>query len=342
METRKVQLTGGSTYTVSLPKQWAGEHGIEAGSRLHLHPGDDGSIVVRAARDGGQRRECERSVDGLDPTDAVRLVEALYIAGLDEFALTGRALDADARRAMARAADGLVGLEPVEESEGRVGFRSLLDAGDVSIRQTVIQLQLTALSMHREAVRALVEGDGERAGHVIERDDEADRLFGMVNRHFQRSLTDLREVERLGLDRPTVFDYYATARQLERVADHAEKVAGIAERIEDPPAGTVDRIADLARRADAVVEDAASVLLGDGDTDTAYAALRDRDTLLEAVDALDRKLYTGDGEDAYLLGVVLDSVTRTAEYGGNIAEVALRAAAREDGDEDGVGAGTEP
>ncbi|MFW6449319.1 MAG: AbrB/MazE/SpoVT family DNA-binding domain-containing protein, partial [Halobacteriota archaeon] len=34
METRKVQLTGGSTYTVSLPKPWARRNGIEAGSTL--------------------------------------------------------------------------------------------------------------------------------------------------------------------------------------------------------------------------------------------------------------------------------------------------------------------
>jgi len=32
METRKVQVTGGSTYTVSIPKTWATENDVEEGN----------------------------------------------------------------------------------------------------------------------------------------------------------------------------------------------------------------------------------------------------------------------------------------------------------------------
>ena len=46
METRKVQLSGGTTYTVSLPKSWAQEHGIDAGSTLSLYPNRDGSLLI--------------------------------------------------------------------------------------------------------------------------------------------------------------------------------------------------------------------------------------------------------------------------------------------------------
>jgi predicted acyl esterase len=41
METRKVQVTGGSTYTVSLPKDWATENDVSAGSAVALYPEDD-------------------------------------------------------------------------------------------------------------------------------------------------------------------------------------------------------------------------------------------------------------------------------------------------------------
>ncbi|MFB6201106.1 MAG: AbrB/MazE/SpoVT family DNA-binding domain-containing protein [Halorhabdus sp.] len=59
METRKVQLSGGTTYTVSLPKTWATEHGIEAGSVLALHPNDDGSLLIEATDD---RANTSRSI----------------------------------------------------------------------------------------------------------------------------------------------------------------------------------------------------------------------------------------------------------------------------------------
>ena len=46
METRKVQLSGGTTYTISLPKSWAEEQGIESGSLVSIHPNGDGPLLV--------------------------------------------------------------------------------------------------------------------------------------------------------------------------------------------------------------------------------------------------------------------------------------------------------
>lgn len=340
METRKVQLTGGSTYTISLPIQWAREHDIRTGEYLSLDPQADGSLVVRTDRNEGGRGDEEEgrrarairvNADHLSRTDVTRTVRALYAAGFDSVTLTASdGLETGARRAISTVAGSLIGLEVVEETERGVTLRSLLDATDVSIRQTVIQLQLVALSMQREATTALEERDTELATHVIERDDEADRLFGMVDRHFQRALSDLRAVERLGMSRPTLFRYYTTARNLERIADHAEKVAHIVTRLEAPPAtGHVDAVVPFARRSHDVVEDAASVLLGGGDVDMAYGALVERDDLTADLEPFDRRLYRSDVPDAYLLGLVLDSVKRTAEYGGNVAEVAIQHASTE-------------
>ena len=77
METRKVQLAGGSTYTVSLPKQWAIEHGIEAGARVHLTLLDDGSLLVRPDHENGDAstRETARvDVKDRSRADLVRTV----------------------------------------------------------------------------------------------------------------------------------------------------------------------------------------------------------------------------------------------------------------------------
>ena len=52
---RKVQLTGGTTYTVSLPKEWADEHDVSVGTRLHIYPHCDRSLVVRSVRNGSNR-----------------------------------------------------------------------------------------------------------------------------------------------------------------------------------------------------------------------------------------------------------------------------------------------
>jgi phosphate uptake regulator len=336
METRKVQLAGGSTYTVSLPKQWAKEHGIEAGRRLHLAPNDDASLIIRAAPPQGDERTTARvAVDGYTENNLRRTVQALYAVGIDEFTLTtADEFSTTQRRTITTTATDLVGLEALEETDTHIVCRNLLNRDTESVRQSVLQLEYVTTWMHRNAVRALVDGDVEQAERVIERDEEADRLFSLVNRHFHRTLTSMQAIEQLGFGRPTMFDYYTTARQLEQVADHAEKIATIALRVNDPSAvGSIDDLVSLAHQSREIVEDAASVFLGGGSVDQAYAAFAAHDELLERLEPLDRALHDSATSDAYLLALVLDSVRRTAEYGGNIAETMIQASVRSGGPE---------
>ncbi|EMA56663.1 phosphate uptake regulator PhoU [Halococcus thailandensis] len=332
-ETRKVQLTGGSTYTISLPKQWAIEHGIEAGRQLHIYVNSDGSLTIRANSSQETETTAARiAVDGYAEDDLRRAVQALYGVGLDEFTLTtGDTLSTAQRRAATRAATKLIGPEALEETETSIVFKNMISTSDESVRQSVLQLEYVTEWMHRNAVLALVNADTNRAERVVERDEEADRLFGLVNRCFQKSLTSLQEIEQLSLDRSTVFSYYTTARQLERVADHAEKIATTALRVEDPSSvDGVDELVSLANQSREIVIDAASVLLDGGSIEQAYTAFHARDELLEAVEPLDRRFHNDSSSDTYLLALVLDSVRRTAEYGGNIAEAMIQASVRSD------------
>jgi phosphate uptake regulator len=296
-----------------------------AGSQLVVAPHDDGSLTVRVSDLGSERRGGRARLDGGD-RDPARTVGALYVAGFDEITLTGT-FDPSARRAIRETARRFAGLTVAEESEEEVVLRCPMDSGDVSVRQTTIQLQFVALSMYREATGALT-ADSPSGVAVGERDDEADRLFALVRRQFQRALTDLGEVQAMDASRSELFDYYAVARNLERVADHAEKLAGIAGEA-SPPEGRRGAVEDAARRAGRVVEDATSVTLGDGDPATAGRALDDRDELVAELEALDRALYEDGGDGGYRLGVAVDSIARVAEYGGNIADVGIQAAARE-------------
>ncbi len=47
MEGRKLQLTGGSTYVVSLPKRWVLDAGLKAGDTVFLETEGDGAVSVR-------------------------------------------------------------------------------------------------------------------------------------------------------------------------------------------------------------------------------------------------------------------------------------------------------
>ncbi|WP_049935294.1 phosphate signaling complex PhoU family protein [Haloplanus natans] len=342
METRKLQKIGGSTYSVSLPKEWATEHRLEAGMPIHLYPHTDGSIVVRsAARDGGPLSSTTITLPAADGDVIERALRAAYAVGYDTISLVapeGEELTADVRRAVRRCVRTMVGLSVTEETAERVAVENLLATSEVSIRQSVTQLQFTALSMHRTAIERVtrrVAGDSvESAPTLDDRDDEVDRLFEMLTRHFNRSLTDFEEVDDLDVNRSELFDYYLVGRQIERIADHAVRIGALADAVEPRSTrgrtASDDALAELTALAEAtceVVEMATAATL-DACDDRAYEALERCDRVVDDVRALDRTLFERAPPGAYALSRVLASLIRTAECGGNVARVALRAGLR--------------
>jgi len=332
METRKVQLSGGTTYTVSLPKSWATENGIDAGSVLSLHPNDDGSLLVEASADRStDRRSATVDVSTSPDSALTQRVRALHAVGFDEVTLVDQSGRGDERRKVVeRTVEELSGFEVLESTNTRLRLTNLIDADNVEIRKSALRLRLVALAMHRDAVTAVVEGDEALADRVVGRDTEADKLFAMVTRHFRRALTDLHEVEKLDHGRDDLFEFYYACRQFERIADHAEKIARFTL---EPDAGlpTVfdEEISALGKDARRVVDDAADVVLADADVEDAHRALEHRDELVADIETLDRELYDHDDpSEAHTVGLVLDSLRRTAEYGANVASVAIQQVSR--------------
>jgi len=327
METRKIQQVGGGTYTVSLPKSWAESADIEPGSVVALHSHIDGTLVVQT-RPGGDEATAPLtlSVADADPACIERAVRAAYAAGIGTIQLEN--LEADSHhRLLQRVARTLTGLTITESTDRAVRLRSLLDAAEVSIPQSVRQLQFAALSAHRDATAALL--GSERIENPADRDDQADRLFAMVDRYFQRGLDSLSVMDDLGSTRSELFVYWITARELEAIADHAQRIATVANRLE----GSIEsefaaEFEDLATTAQELVRDAVAVVLDDDGMAAARGVLDGRDRLRGDIARLDQALFD-DADADYRLTHALDSLRRTADGAGAIAELGIKTLRRD-------------
>lgn len=331
METRKVQWTGGSTYTVSLPKEWATEHDLEPGTTVHIYSHLDGALVVRTTpHEDGELAEVQIDVGEASGSALRHAVRAGYLTGYNSIDLvTDGTLSVTQRRRIEEAAKGMTGIEVVESTEDRVRLRSLLDAEDVSVRQSVVQLQFLALSTLEDAVTALLEGDAGLAERVEERVDETSRLTGIVHRHFQRALADRGEIDDLGLDRSALFDQYSTARELEEIVRSAGKVAVTVRQRDEAPDSHAEAIQAVADGADQLIDVATDAVIDGGDFEQAYGALERRDKLMDDVRSLRDEIA---GEDT-LLTIGLGELIDVIESGGMIAVWAINAATRETADE---------
>ena len=329
MERRKVQLTGGSTYTVSIPKDWARNHDISAGEEVVFHP-DNGSLLVTPAGSGEPTRG-ELDVEDRTGDALTRAVMTMYVSGFDVIELTGTTITPAQRRVIREATQGLVGLEVLEETPDRVVIQDLLDSAELSVHSAVERMHLIARSMLEDALSALVDYDLELAREVAARDDDVDRLFNVVSRIFRGTLRSPTMAREIGLSRENCFDYHSSARQLERVADHAAKIGQVTIELDATvPDGIADSLESLLEEALAVIETAFEALFAedaDEATDLANEARSQVESFDDRTRVIDDQLRDLDPSRARHLGLIVDSLSRSADYGGNIAETALQKAA---------------
>ncbi|SEV82058.1 phosphate uptake regulator PhoU [Natrinema salifodinae] len=328
METRKVQVTGGSTYTVSLPKTWATDNDVSSGTTVEFYPEDDELLLTPECET--RRQEGTLDVSGLEDEQLKRAVMTMYVSGFDIIRLEAGGIATNQRGAIRNATQRLVGVEVLEETNDSVVIQDLLDSSELSIVNAVTRMRLIAQSMLEDAVTALIENDDAIAHDVIERDDDVDRLWLVVSRIFRATLRSPRAVEELGVSREACFDFHSSARQLERIADHAVKICDIALKLDDLPADVADAIHGLHAEAATVFEQATDALFAE-DADEANRLGHDALEAVVEIDehtrAIDDMLRDLEPAQAQSLGLIVDSLSRSADYGGNVAETALQKAA---------------
>ena len=329
METRKVQVTGGSTYTVSLPKEWATDNDVSAGSIVEFHAEED--LLLLSPQRENDRVEGTLDISSLDEDhELTRAVMTMYVSGFDVITLETTRISAEQRRIIRDAVQGLVGLEVIEETSERVVLQDLLDSSELSVHNAITRMQLVSLTMLEDAIEALIEDDNDLAEDVKQRDEDVDRLWYMVSRVFRTVLRNPTAATDIGFPRETVFDYQSSARQLERIADHATKIADLSLEVGELSGETAAKLEELQAEAVTVPETAMDALLTEGSDEAADRANEARGNI-RAVDDLarevDREVRESDPQSAQVLGLVVDSLSRTADYGNNIAESALQKAA---------------
>ena len=329
METRKVQVTGGSTYTVSIPKTWANDNDVSAGSTVEFYPEGDSLFMTPTGVD--DQTEGTLDITGLEGTELIRAVMTMYVSGFDVIVLESGRITNDQRGMIREATQSLVGLEVLEETKDEIVIRDLLDSSELSIHNAVTRMRLIAASMLEDALLALRDLDRDLAHDVIQRDDDVDRLWMVVSRIFRATLRTPKASEELGLPREVCFDYHSSARQLERIGDHATKIAHLTLEIDqEVPEDVLTAIEELHNDVVSVIDGGMDALFTDDSDEATQLAndvrkqVREIDQTARGIDELLREL---DPAHAQLVGLIVDSVSRTADYGGNIAETALQKAA---------------
>jgi len=305
-------VTGGSTYTVSLPKTWANDNDVSAGTTVEFYPED--SELLLTPQSETERQEGTLDISSIEGERLTRAVMTMYVSGFDIIRLEAGRITTDQRRAIRSATQGLVGVEVLEETTDSVVIQDLLDSSELSIVNAVTRMRLIAQSMLEDAVTALIENDDDIARDVIERATTTSTGSGSSSRGSSAppSGRPFRAAEELGVPREDCFDFHSSARQLERVADHAAKISNIALKLEEIPEPVAEALEELHTDASTVLEKSMDALFADETGEANRLGHDAREAVLEIDEhtrQIDDMLRDLDPVQAQSLGLIVDSLS---------------------------------
>jgi phosphate uptake regulator len=212
MEYRKIQLTGDSTYIVSLPKTWVKKNNLDKGDIVYVME-KGAELVIK------QKEEKEKEVDvKIKTTDMEflsRILITKYIQGFDSIVFTSKdSLDSKIRAHLIKTSQYLIGLEPFGETKDGITFKMVMKGGR-SILESVERMHDMSILSLRELMENLEEEnyDENVMNGIIQRDNEIDKFYFLI----------LRQLSASGGYESIA--WVQIAKSIERVSDHVEHIA---------------------------------------------------------------------------------------------------------------------
>jgi phosphate uptake regulator len=334
LEIRRVQKTGASTMTVSLPKSWVNDNSIKAGDPVMVKVMPDGTVTIDPRMN--QEKAESRKVIWVDSDESkehlTRKLIGAYLAGYNVIEIRSKErLEYDLKHAVKELSRMVIGPEVIEETSNTVVLHDLSDPVELPQEKCVRRMHLIVNSMHKDAVLALNEADEALARDVIERDSDVDRLYWMAVKQYNLIMKDRKLSEKIGVDIYGGMTLLLVARGMERIGDHAEKIArNVINAIQAKAKfGDMAEISDLSSRSLSVLERSMESFFK-MDIGSANLIIDEAEKLVQECQNLSSTIRLPSNVSAVTTTSVLDSIVRTTMYAMDIAEIAINAAMRQD------------
>ncbi|MGM0605373.1 MAG: AbrB/MazE/SpoVT family DNA-binding domain-containing protein [Halobacteriota archaeon] len=335
METRKVQRLGPSTLAMTLPAEWAREHGVNKGDEVSIRMGGKGTLTVLPKSANTEESEAVIYADNLDSGALERAIVAQYVLGrrVIHVEKTEGALDSEHINAVYRAETQLMGLGVIEETPESIAIRCSVDPEDFTLDNLLERLENTGNTMRGEAVKAIAHANPDLAQRALNRERQANKIFVLLLRLIFTAYQNPNLCRAVGLESSfPLIGYRSVAKNLELTADNAEDIADIVLEADghtlDVDDGTMRQIRELTDDVDELTTLAVrSVVERDYDLTidcrNRFREITDREH--EILNALPEM----PNDDLLQIREVLVSLQQTAQYAMRNAEIAANLALNE-------------
>ena len=226
-DVRRLQLTGGATFTLSLPKPWVNANNLSARDSIRVDWRPSGELMLSPLDDVGEgNNEIIIHIDSLPEGALYDHLMGAYISGVQEILVTSDSpLGRHTRSVVRRFLRSTRGFEIGDQDDSSARLISLLNAGELPLHSSLNRMYLLLSSLVRDILEVLRGGDEGMISDHEEREREVDGLQYLIERQVGSMLSSSQIVKSLGLSRKQGVEHANLARSLERMMDHANQMA---------------------------------------------------------------------------------------------------------------------
>ena len=327
MELRRVQVTGGASFVVTLPKDWAEGQGIKKNDPVGLIVQPDGTLLItkRITEDPVQRVKEIDSSTITDPAYLFRLLIGTYITGFTTIRITAKERFPPFVRTIVRDFTQMtIGQEVVEETETVIVIKDLLNPSEMPFDNTIKRMFVIVKNMHQDAIAALETHNRTLAQDVINRDCDADRLNWLIARQTNMLMQNASLSRKMGISPGLAMHYYMLSRIIERVGDHAVRIAEHSLPIID-----VDfdkKFMNAIKKSSAMsleIFDRSIITFFNADMKEAHRNIESIAALENICGEINNMVLKQDTLVALNIAYISESIRRAGEYAGDISETVI-------------------
>ena len=327
MEIRRVQITGGSSYVITLPKEWIKLSNIKKNDPLGLLKQSDGTLLItsKMVEKQDQKIKVFRTSDTTDPEYLLRQLIGSYIAGYDSIIIeSGNKISSKFRACVREFTKTTIGQEVIEETNTSITIKDLLKPAELPFNSTIKRMHLIIKVMHEDAMNALQTNNKKIAEEVVTRDNEIDRLHWLVARQHNIILQNMSLAEKLNMTIVMTSTIFLISRILERMGDHVVRIAqNITHLIDsDLDKKIADKIQLASNHALNIVNKSIGAFLRK-DIHASNKNIEETKKLEAICGEINELALIQKGTIAISIGYIVESIRRIAEYAEDISETAI-------------------
>ncbi|MCL2318160.1 MAG: phosphate uptake regulator PhoU, partial [Methanomassiliicoccaceae archaeon] len=228
-DVRRVQITGGSSFMITLPKDWANSIGLNKNDTVGVQAQPDGSLLLCPKGVFPSNKHSTKVIDASHIRSREffsRQLVGAYIAGHTTILVkSAEPMSNDVLATVNDFVQSAIGLEMIEADDSHVLIANLIEHDAIDTRKIVERMGLLVKNMIQDVHTAAFSGDHSMIKNMEQKDTEIDRIYWLTFRQYNIYQRDVPAPRKSGVSTHRMTACLFMSRVLEDLGDLAVGMA---------------------------------------------------------------------------------------------------------------------